>query len=245
LTDAHISELDGLGFVWKAGTEGSPRDEVWKKRVQELTAYRDMNGHCRVPFLYKPNKSLGNWVNKLRTQYTSRGKGKKTSLTDARVSELDGLGFVWKAGTNTKEGLSGDELWKKRVQELVAYRDTNGHCRVPFLDEPNKALGHWVSTVRTQYTWREQGKKSSLTDAHISELDGLGFVWEAGTKEKEGSPRDEVWKKRVQELTAFNNECLETYPLNPLLLQKQTEELLQKRRRDYDLYLWALRSYPL
>jgi hypothetical protein len=271
LTDAHISELDGLGFVWKAGTEGPPRDEVWKKRVQELTAYHDTNGHCRVPFLYKPNKPLGNWVNKVRTQYTSRGQGKKTPLTDARVSELDGLGFVWKVWkAGTKEGLSGDELWKKRVQELVAYRYTNGHCRVPFLYGPNKALGHWVSTVRTQYTWREQGKKTSLTDAHISELDGLGFVWKAGTKEKEGSPRDEVWKKRVQELTAFNNKYLETYPLNQILLhkqtkeellrkqteellrkqteellRKQTEELLQKRRRDYSLYLWALRSYPL
>jgi hypothetical protein len=87
----------------------------------------------------------------------------------------------------------------------------------------------------------------------------------------------------VQELTAFNNKYLETYPLNPLLLHKQTEERLRKqteellhkqkeellrkqteellhkqseellhkqteellqkllsRRRDYDLYLWAL-----
>jgi hypothetical protein len=186
-------------------------------------------------------------VSTVRTQYTWREQGKKNSLTDAHISELDGLGFVWKVfNVGTKEGLSGDELWRKRVQELVAYRDTNGHCRVPFLYEPNKALGHWVSTVRSQYTWREQGENNSLTDAHISELDGLGFVWKAGTKEKEGSPRDEVWKKRVQELTAFNNKYPETYPLNPLLLHKQTEELLQKllsRRRNDDLYLWALRSY--
>jgi hypothetical protein len=244
LTDARIWELDNLGFVWN-GNEALSLD-VWKKRVQELVAYRDTNGHCRVPFLYKPNKALGNWVNKVRTQYTWRGQGKKTALTDARVSELDGLGFVWKVWkAGTKEGLSGDELWKKRVQELVAYRYTNGHCRVPFLCEPNKALGHWVSIVRTQYTWRGQGKKTSLTDARISELDSLGFVWEAGTKEKEGSPRAEVRKKRVQELTALNHKYLETYPLNPLLLHKQTEKLLQKRRRDYDLYLWALRSYPL
>jgi predicted secreted protein len=250
LTDAHISELDGLGFVWKlynAGTkEGLSGDELWRKRVQELVAYRDTNGHCRVPFLYEPNKALGHWVSTVRTQYTWREQGKKNSLTDAHISELDGLGFVWKVfNVGTKEGLSGDELWRKRVQELVAYRDTNGHCRVPFLYEPNKALGHWVSTVRSQYTWREQGENNSLTDAHISELDGLGFVWKAGTKEKEGSPRDEVLKKRVQELTAFNHKYLETYRLNPLLLHKQTEELLQKRRRDYDSYLWALRSYPL
>jgi hypothetical protein len=121
LTDAQISELDSLGFVWKAGTkknECSPRyDGVWKKRVQELKAYVDTYGHCRVPFLYEPNKALGYWVNKVRIQYTSR----KNSLTDARILELDSLGFVWKAGAKEKEQLSVDELRKKRVQEQTAF----------------------------------------------------------------------------------------------------------------------------
>jgi hypothetical protein len=38
-------------------------------------------------------------------------------LTDARISELDSLGFVWKA-TTPKEGLAGDELWKKGSQNI-------------------------------------------------------------------------------------------------------------------------------
>jgi hypothetical protein len=255
LTDARISELDNLGFVWRLRAkkkEVLAGDELWKKRGQELKAYRGTNGHCRVPAQYEPNKALGNWVNKVRTKYTWRGQGKKSSLTDTRISELDSLGIDWRLRTKKKEGLAGDELWKKRVEDLIDYRDTNGHCRVPAQYKPNKVLGHWVSKVRTEYIWRGQGKKTSLTDARISELDSLGFVWKAGTKEKEGSPRDEVWKKRVQELTAFNNKYLETYSLNPLLLHKQIlhkqrEELLQKllsRRRDYDLYLLALRFYP-
>jgi hypothetical protein len=254
LTDARISELDKLGFVWN-GNEGYSRD-VWMQRVEELIEYRNTNGHCQVPARHKPNKALGWWVNKVRSQYTGREQGKKNSLTDAHISELDSLGFVWKAGTRERKRLPRDEVWKKRVQDLTAYRDLNGHCRVPNLYKPNKSLGKWVNKVRTQYTWRGQGKWTSLTDARISELDGLGFVWKAGAKKKEGSPRDEVSKKRVQELTAFNNKYLETYPLNPLILHKQTEELLRKqteellqklllRRRDYDLYLWALRSYPL
>jgi hypothetical protein len=180
-------------------------------------------------------------------------------LTDHKIAELESMGFLWNLQTRKKRQKRTkfeDACFDQRVQELKAYRDTNGHCRVPTLYKPNKALGHWVSKVRTQYTWRGQGKKTSLTDARIWDLDSLGFVWEAGTKEMEGSPRDEVWKQRQQELTAFNNKYLETYPLNPLLLhkqreellRKQTEELLQKllsRRRDYDLYLWALRAYPL
>jgi uncharacterized protein (DUF2237 family) len=250
LTDTRISELDSVGIVWRLRTkkkEGLAGDELWKKRVEELIEYRDTNGHCRVPVQYTSNKALGNWVSKVRTQYTWRGQGKKTSLTDARISELDSVGIVWRLRTKKKEGSPRDDLWKKRVEELTEYRGTNGHCRVPFVYKPNKALGWWVNKVRTQYTWRGQGKKTSLTDAHISELDSIGFVWKAGTKEKEGSPRDEVWKKRMQELAAFNNKYLEAYSFNPLLLHKQREELLQQlisRRRDYDLYLLALRSYP-
>jgi hypothetical protein len=189
LTDAHISELDNLGFVW------NPND-AWKKRVQELTAYRDTNGHCRIPFLYKPNKALGNWVNKVRTRYTTGGQGKKTALTDAQISELDGLGFVWQVG--------GDELWKKRVEELIEYRNTNGHCQVPVHYKQNTALGWWVSRVRTNYKWRRQGKKTPLTDALISELDSLGFVWKAGPKPKEGLAADELRKKGVQDISGLS-----------------------------------------
>jgi hypothetical protein len=162
LSDARISELNGLGFVWKAGSktrEGLSGDELWKKRFEELIEYRDTNGHCRVPARYAPNKALGNWMRTVKTLYTLRGQGKKTSLTDPRISELDSLGIVWRLRPNRKEGLSGDELWKKRVEELLAYRDTNNHCQVPALYEPNKALGWWVDKVRTQYTMRGQGKR--------------------------------------------------------------------------------------
>jgi hypothetical protein len=54
----------------------------------------------------------------LRTQYTYRGQGKKTPLTDARISDLDSLGFVWKAGTKEKEGLVGNELREKGEQNI-------------------------------------------------------------------------------------------------------------------------------
>jgi hypothetical protein len=217
LTDAHLSELDDLGFAWKAGTkskEGLVGDELWKKRVQELVAYRDTNGHCRVPGKYEPNKALGGWVNRARSQYTWHRQGKKTPLTDARISELDNLGFVWVAGTKSKEGLTDDELWKKRMQELVAFRDLKGHCRVPGRYEPNRALGWWVSRVRNQYLWSGQGKKTPLTDARMSELDNLGFVWEVGTKKKEGLVGDELWKKGEQNISGLS--ASQEKPLNSI-----------------------------
>jgi hypothetical protein len=206
LTDAHISELDGLGFVWNAGIknmEGLSGDELWKKRVEQLIEYRATNGHCRVPVHYKPNEALGTWVSKVRTKYKLHCQGKTTSFTDAHISELDSLGFVWRLRLHKNEDLTNNELWKKRIQELIEYFDTNGHCRVPFLDEPNKTLGNWVNRVRTQYTYRGQGKKTLLTDAHISELDDLGFVWRLRNKEYGGLSNDELWKTRVQELKAY------------------------------------------
>jgi hypothetical protein len=68
-------------------------------------------------------------VSTVRTQYTWRGQGKKTSLTDARISELDGLGIVWKAGTKKKEGLEGNELWKKGEQNISGLSSIQGAPR--------------------------------------------------------------------------------------------------------------------
>jgi hypothetical protein len=220
LTNDNIAELDSMGFLWSLQdrkpkqTRTKMEDACFEQRVQDLKAYRDTNGHCRVPAQYKPNKALGSWVNTVRTQYTRRGQGKKTSLTDTRISELESLGFVWKARTKKEKVLVGDELWKKRVEELEEYLDTNGHCRVPFLYEPNKALGWWVNNLRTQNKWHVQGKKTPLTDTRISELDSLGFVWKASTKKKEGLVGNELREKGEQNISGIS--ASQEKPLNSI-----------------------------
>jgi len=189
LTDARIAQLESIGFEWRGSTDN---DGFWKKRIQELNEFREKNGHCQVPQGYAPNPSLGAWVSNQRTSYKHRQEGKKSSLTDARIVELESVGFEWQVREDN------DGFWKKRFQELNEFREKNGHCRVPYSYAPNKSLGAWVKNQRTVYKRKQEGKKSSLTDARIVELESIGFEWILRVAEK--NLNDEALQTRIQEL---------------------------------------------
>jgi hypothetical protein len=73
-------------------------------RLEELRRYMvENNGSCMVP---RRLGSLGIWVNKTRAQYQKHLKGEKSSLTAARISALNEIGFVWVAtGQNRRRKL--------------------------------------------------------------------------------------------------------------------------------------------
>jgi hypothetical protein len=73
---------------------------------------------------------------------------------------------------------AGCESWNSRIKELLQYREENGHCLVPTKYPPNRALGVWVSTQRSQYKRFKEGKKPMLTGRRIMGLNAVGFVWE-------------------------------------------------------------------
>jgi hypothetical protein len=66
LSEDRISKLEDLGFEW------DPIKEDWDLKYSELEAYKDKNGDCRVPAVYKPNIKLGNWVLR-NVQLTQKG----------------------------------------------------------------------------------------------------------------------------------------------------------------------------
>ena len=72
---------------------------------------------------------------------------------------------------------SREARWVIRYNELLEFRRKHGHCRVPHGYSSNRKLSWWVMNQRAQYTARNQGKKSWLTDERIQLLDGLGFIW--------------------------------------------------------------------
>ena len=41
-----------------------------------------------------------------------------------------------------------DKHWTKRFNDLVAFKEANGHCSVPFKFTENKSLSYWVSNQR-------------------------------------------------------------------------------------------------
>lgn len=77
----------------------------------ELKTYKDEHGHVNVPLKYKPNLSLGSFVNNQRTKYRLYQSEKKSkdgegdgrsghnTMTEEMIRDLEDLGFVWNLRT--------------------------------------------------------------------------------------------------------------------------------------------------
>jgi len=63
LTQARYNKLEQIDFVWATK---DPRHVPWEIRYQELIAYKAQNGNCLVPFGYKKNAQLANWISTQR-----------------------------------------------------------------------------------------------------------------------------------------------------------------------------------
>ncbi len=146
------ARLDALGFVW------DPQTAWWEEGYRSLQLFRQREGHCRVPVIYRDPASgyrLGQWVSKQR-------EGKETMLPDRRA-RLDALGFVWDPFATQ---------WEEGFHSLDRYRQERGHCLLPKSYRDPAAgyrLGQWVSKQRV-------GKETMLPDRR-ERLDALGFVW--------------------------------------------------------------------
>jgi len=76
--------LDAIGFVWDC------RDYRWDERFAVLLKFRQRNGHCRVPALYKEGDfKLGYWVSTQRKY--------RDEMSTERRKRLNEIGFVWDA----------------------------------------------------------------------------------------------------------------------------------------------------
>jgi hypothetical protein len=82
LSKDRIQALDALGFTW------DPRTEDWEKGLSKLLKFKEREGHCKVPQLYKEGDyNLGSWVSVKRRD--------KHKLTSEHLARLDSLGFIW------------------------------------------------------------------------------------------------------------------------------------------------------
>ena len=89
LTDEREAALEALGFVWDS------HGAVWEERLNELRAFKNVRGHCCVPANFKENHQLAIWVKCQRRQYKLFCDGKRSNMTQERITKLVDLGFVW------------------------------------------------------------------------------------------------------------------------------------------------------
>ncbi|KAG7350528.1 helicase domain protein [Nitzschia inconspicua] len=117
--------------------------------------------------------------------------------------------------------------WLQRFQELVEYKGRFGSCHVPHNWEHNVPLAQWVKRQRYQYTLREDGKHSTLTDDRKRALDDIGFVWSSHTA---------VWLERLDELRLFKEEFGHCNVPKNFHANKALAVWIKSQRRQYKLF---------
>ena len=108
---------------------------------------------------------------------------------------------------------SHTKQWWERYQDMVQFKETNGHCVVPLYNPSNPSLSHWVKRQRCQYKLKLEGKHSTLTEERQKLLEDLGFTWDS---------HNAAWEERFHELLRFKEEhghcdVPSTYKENPPL----------------------------
>jgi hypothetical protein len=150
LTEKRQKRLEALGVQW------GPLEAAWEERYNELVAYRQTHDHCNVP--WREESGLGRWLDTQRTAY----KKGSSNLTEKRRKRLEALGVQWDRH---------EAAWEEKYNELVAYKQKNGHCDVPQSEE--SGLGVWLNDQRRAYKkgW------SKLTEKRQKRLEALGVRW--------------------------------------------------------------------
>mmetsp|Transcript_18665 Transcript_18665/g.47160 ORF Transcript_18665/g.47160 Transcript_18665/m.47160 type:complete len:272 (+) Transcript_18665:830-1645(+) len=152
--------LGDIGFVWSVqkGGRGPYNNEQWQAWLELLLAYKAEYGNCRVPdgHVMESGELLGRWVSLQRTLL------RKGRLREDRAEALHEAGFVW-------DPL--DEQWQAMLEELCAFKEQTGHCRVSSRDKEHNKLGRWADTQRVLYNKQWLGKK------RWGMLESLGFPW--------------------------------------------------------------------
>lgn len=161
LTGERIQALDDIGFIW------SQRKAVWMDTFAELKMFRKIHGHCLVPNDAQ-HVTLHRWVLNQRHFRKKGVAGVCEEMSKWKIKLLDDEGFVWDPF---------EKMWLERYDELLEFRATYGHCRVPLKWKGSRRLHTWVSNQREAYKKVRAGKRSSLTPERISRLDSVGFHW--------------------------------------------------------------------
>ena len=163
-------------------------DWIWdikadKYRIfyNELSKYKDENGHCNVPhdYITLDGYKLGNILIKVR-------QGQYIKYNPSRKDELTKLGICWKP---RKE--ASDNTWDYIQEQLLLYYIENNDSNVPSNTELGKHVGH----IRQRKDFVKDNPE------RLEFLESINFSWNVRIDEEE-----ESWLKFWPHMKKFNNE---------------------------------------
>ena len=148
--------LDNIGFVF------DKLDLKWSLWYKQLVRYQQQHGDCNVN-QRGDNKNLGMWVSTQRTQYKNQVKGYKEN--EERYIALNEIGFIFNLA---------DQIWSEMYEQLVAYKQQHGDCKVSRRTGDNLKLGEWVHTQEKNYTKQLKGYR--VNEHRYIALNKIGCV---------------------------------------------------------------------
>ena len=85
-----------------------------------------------------------------------------------------------------------ESQWRKRYNQLIQFKQANGHCNVPQRYSVNLELGRWVKDQRTSKT------KGMLSKERTNLLNEIGFSWRLKN-------HDEFFDKQFKNLVVYKD----------------------------------------
>ncbi|MFT2010550.1 helicase associated domain-containing protein [Pontibacter sp. 13R65] len=179
LREDRARKLSQLNFTWNGH---DVYQEQWEGFFGQLLAFRQAQGHCRVPCRHR---KLVSWIERQRLLK------KKGQLPDEREERLNKIDFIWEASSARKKN------WEDKYRQLRAYRQRHGHSFVPVNCRENRELGCWVATQRALEA------KGKLEARKRQKLDQLGFVWAGQTQRTLQERHEAIWEQNFEKLRAY------------------------------------------
>ena len=93
--------------------------------------------------------------------------------------------------------------WELRYNELIKFKEENGHTMVPQKYFANQYLATWVTMQRSMFKQYKKGKYSAVAKQRIEKLNQIEFCWDAKRMISESKRDDELWKSRFNELKHY------------------------------------------
>lgn len=159
LSDEKLALLERVGFVWDVGAKGSRQHEVWLSMLARLKEYRQVFGHCNVPYNCYNEPKLYEWMCIQRKGYWQLRNGENSPLTCERIILLEELSFPWKITHDTMENTN---MKRKRMVETSGRSNTSTSMK---RDKPMLLL-----TETTEYL---EDRESKTELAHLRREDSI------------------------------------------------------------------------
>ena len=213
-TTTTMTTIDSSNASAKKWSKGN---RTWEDTLEALVAYKQMHGHCNVPYYNEADRHLGEWVNRQR-----KCSG---NLTQTQKDMLDSIGFDWQSTqervckcyffvlhlnsichcffvcltwpvrSNNMMGVGNDKFLR-----LQAYFEIHGNSSVPnhYDDGHGKDLCNWISKQRQIHV---QGR---LSQDRIDKLNSVQFVWRIKAHTPRVSLKEEQkWLEKFQRLVHY------------------------------------------